>query len=329
MRPKLDKGRAETCEACAVGRCVADVAQREAWTAVQAALARRVCVPRTHGMVEQYSTSTEGGISSLPSFLLPSEILRDFAATVLGPLLRRDAEHQMTLAPPHSLPLLQYVGGVDISFVKDSNLAVACLVVLKYPSMERCHTILHNCEVTEPYIPGFLAFREVPPLVELWNKAQPELRDAACVPQLLFVDGCGVHHPLRCGLASHLGVLLDVPSVGCAKNFLAVDGVTREAMNALFAVELQSDEGAEDKPCIKPIIGKSGMMWGYAATPNRKVKKPIFISPGHRIGYAEAAALVLSTCKHRVPEPIRAADLVSREYIRLMALNNVKEREAV
>ncbi|KAF8291473.1 putative endonuclease V [Trypanosoma cruzi] len=303
----------------------ADLAKkREMWEDVQRQLAGLVCVPH---ILESLEQCTEEDMKEVifftPTFALPQGLLDEFyASAVLGPQLRREAESRK-LALPSSLSPLRYVGGVDVSFLKGTNLAVACLVVMEYPNMRRCRTVYHQCEVTEPYIPGFLAFREVVPLVELMNK----LRDGNCAedmsvyPQLLLVDGCGVQHPLRCGLASHLGVVLDIPTVGCAKNFMAVDGMTRKSMQRLFEANDEDGGGAKTRtmaPFVKSMVGQSGALWGYAATPNAGVKKPIFISPGHRVGYAEAAALVLSMCKHRVPEPIRAADFSSREYIRRM-----------
>ncbi|RNF05399.1 endonuclease V [Trypanosoma rangeli] len=300
--------------------------KREMWSKVQEQLATHVCVPRTVGLLEQYTEGdTEKVNSFTPSFALPQGLLEEFDASILlGPQLRRDAEHRKTVLPLPLLPL-RYVGGVDITYVKGTNLAVACLVIMEYPAMRVCRTIFHQCEVTEPYIPGFLAFREVVPLVELIKKIRVESceEETPAYPQLLLVDGCGVQHPLRCGLASHVGVILDIPTIGCAKKFMAVDGMTRESMHLLF--ETNADDAHEAKkeslaPLVKPMIGRSGALWGYAATPNPSVRNPIFISPGHRVGYAEAAALALSMCKYRVPEPIRVADLSSRDYIRRMNL---------
>ncbi|ESL06283.1 endonuclease V [Trypanosoma rangeli SC58] len=305
-----------------------DIARkREMWANAQEQLATRVCVPRTVGILEHYTKGeTEKGDSFTPSFALPQILLDEFdVSTLLGPQLQRDAEHRKTAL---SLPLmpLRYVGGVDISYVRGTNLAVACLVIMEYPAMRVCRTIFHQCEVTEPYIPGFLAFREVAPLVELIKKVKGESceEETSVYPQLLLVDGCGVQHPLRCGLASHVGVILDIPTIGCAKNFMAVDGMTRESMHLLFETSADDAHGAKKEslaPLVKPMIGRSGALWGYAATPNPSVRNPIFVSPGHLVGYAEAAALVLSMCKHRVPEPIRVADLSSRDYIRRMNLS--------
>ncbi|KAH9582123.1 Endonuclease V [Trypanosoma melophagium] len=300
-----------------------DAIKREAWTVLQQEVAQLVCVPRTEGTVERYTTEGEEiSISPVP-FMLPYNLLREYSSTVLGPQLYQDFNRCSNLSVSSSfLPVLRYVGGLDISFVKGSSLAVACLVVLEYPSMRQIRVFLHHCEVTEPYIPGFLAFREAGPIMELIENVRSTLLEEGCFPQLFLVDGCGVHHPLRCGLASHLGVLLDVPTIGCAKNLIYVDGITREATNQLFTTSENDSHHTEMGPIVKPIIGQSGLLWGYAATPNSDVKKPIFVSPGHRIGYAEATALVLSMCKHRVPEPIRAADSAARECIRLMTVQS-------
>ncbi|ORC92933.1 putative endonuclease V [Trypanosoma theileri] len=314
---------------------VCDTKKRGAWTVIQQELAERVCVPRTEGTVELYSNEEEDDdekkYNSFVTFMFPHNLLKEYSSTVLGPQLYRGFSRCSSLSPCFSiLPVLRYVGGVDVSFVKGSSLAVASLVILEYPSMQRLRVFLHHCEVTEPYIPGFLAFREVGPIIELIGNARGTLMKEGCFPQLLLVDGCGVHHPFRCGLASHLGVKLDIPTIGCAKNFMSVDGITRERMNELFTTAENKENHSEISPVVKPIIGQSGLLWGYAITPNSHVKKPIFVSPGHRIGYAEATALVLSMCKHRVPEPIRAADSTSRECIRLMTVqSNSLESENV
>lgn len=298
------------------------------WASMQKRLAAEVCVPNTNGMVELYEEGTECVKAPRDSFLLPHHLVEEFASSAIGPQLERDERRRGR----HSPPILRHVGGVDISFIQGGDTAVACLAVMEYPSMKVCRTFVQRCEVKEPYITSYLAFREAGPLVQLIESVRDELFEEAYFPQLLLVDGCGVHHPLRCGLASHLGVVLDIPTVGCAKKFLSIDGITRDSMDARFAEEhtvasrrfegtyLSSSSGLCEA-CFVPIIGESGRLWGYAATPNRRVKNPIFISPGNRVGYAEAAALAVSMCKYRVPEPIRAADLHSREFIRRIQLN--------
>eukprot|EP00730_Choanoeca_flexa_P019023 TRINITY_DN9278_c0_g1_i2.p4 TRINITY_DN9278_c0_g1~~TRINITY_DN9278_c0_g1_i2.p4 ORF type:complete len:176 (+),score=29.03 TRINITY_DN9278_c0_g1_i2:4861-5388(+) len=111
-----------------------------------------------------------------------------------------------------SIDELQYVGGVDISFIKDDNVnACAALVVLQLPDLKVVYERFAMVELTAPYVPGFLAFREVSHLVQLVSELkdnQPEL-----VPQVILVDGNGVLHHRSFGLACHLGVLTDIPTV--------------------------------------------------------------------------------------------------------------------
>lgn len=206
---------------------------------------------------------------------------------------------------------LTVVAGVDISFVKDTDLAVASLAILSFPSLEVIHTAMHHVRMTEPYIPGYLAFREVPlvqPLLEEVKKMSPEI-----YPQMVFVDGNGIHHPRRCGFASHLGVLCDIPTIGCAKNLLAVDGLGKNEAQQNLTQWYEKDKKGPIMPLVSP---NSKLFWGYAAFTGNSTKNPIFVSPGHRVSFETAMALVLAVTLFRVPEPIRQADLLSRKYIK-------------
>lgn len=256
--------------------------------------------------------------------------------------LERDVARQMALIQSaHSeLPSLSYVGGMDISFVPNSDEGIVSLVVLSYPELSRVRVFTQACRLTEEYMVGYLAFREAPHLQRLWEESLPEMRLVGCVPQLLIVDGCGTHHVRRAGLALHIGVSLDIPTIGCAKNMLMVDGVTaEEVIHAVQQKQAQCHRRTErNGTCtsptksllmgqipvgpLYPIVGHhtlpSPVLYGYAAMTSASAKKCIFISPGNRIGYAMSVALVLTMCRHRIPEPTRLADLDSRELIRQM-----------
>ena len=218
---------------------------------------------------------------------------------------------------PTLLPLT-VVAGIDISFVKNTDLAVASLCILSFPELKVIHTIMRHVRMTEPYISGFLAFREVPliaPLIEEVRRTLPQ----SMHPQLLFVDGNGVHHPRRFGFASHLGVVCDIPTIGCAKKLMCVE----DLKNSVVSDSLERWTGLEHKGPIMPLIGESGCapnlkktLWGYAALTGNSTKNPIFISPGHRIGFTTALIMTVMVTLFRVPEPIRQADLLSRAYIR-------------
>lgn len=157
-----------------------------------------------------------------------------------------------------------------------------------------------------PYIPEYLAFREVGFLVEAVSKlrrAKPHL-----LPQIILVDGNGMLHPRGFGIACHLGVLTDIPTVGVAKTLFHVDGIEKHA--------------DEIKNCLKssgdsfPLEGDSGTIWGMALRSTQQSHNPIYISVGHKTGLETAVRLAHACCQYRIPEPIRQADIRSRAYIK-------------
>ncbi|GET93307.1 endonuclease V, putative [Leishmania tarentolae] len=232
--------------------------------------------------------------------------------------IRFDRDQQSAAAVAQKLPALTLVGGVDISFVPNSDDGVACLAILRYPTMEHVQTYMHRCTLREPYISGFLAFREIQPVCELFDSVRAELLATQTMPQLLIVDGNGVQHPRRCGLATHLGVVLGIPTIGCAKKMLQMDGLTREAVEAALETLGEAASSSPSLPRLLPLLSTSSprQLYGYAVQGHRNsVKKCIYVSPGHCIGFAVATALVITMLRHRIPEPVRAADLNSRAYI--------------
>eukprot|EP00730_Choanoeca_flexa_P019020 TRINITY_DN9278_c0_g1_i1.p3 TRINITY_DN9278_c0_g1~~TRINITY_DN9278_c0_g1_i1.p3 ORF type:complete len:252 (+),score=46.54 TRINITY_DN9278_c0_g1_i1:4753-5508(+) len=208
-----------------------------------------------------------------------------------------------------SIDELQYVGGVDISFIKDDNVnACAALVVLQLPDLKVVYERFAMVELTAPYVPGFLAFREVSHLVQLVSELkdnQPEL-----VPQVILVDGNGVLHHRSFGLACHLGVLTDIPTIGVGKNLLCVDGLEREAIQALSPVHLH--QGGDSFP----LVGTSGRTLGAAVRCVNTSTNPVFVSIGHKVTLATAVAICCKTARHKLPEPVRQADLRSRDYLK-------------
>eukprot|EP00668_Euglena_longa_P001619 GGOE01001912.1.p1 GENE.GGOE01001912.1~~GGOE01001912.1.p1 ORF type:complete len:1281 (-),score=336.11 GGOE01001912.1:239-3772(-) len=160
-----------------------------------------------------------------------------------------------------------------------------------------------------PYISGFLAFRECPHLVELVSELRSNRPDL--VPQILLVDGMGVLHPRGLGLASHLGVLTDLPTIGVGKTFLNVDGLRKDAVLQEIRKHLLKSGSAWE------LQGESGRILGAAFRSTEDAPNPVFISRGHRITLGTALEVVRRCCKYRVPEPIRLADKGSREYLRV------------
>jgi len=144
----------------------------------------------------------------------------------------------------------------------------------------------------QPYVPGFLAFREVPVLLFLFDrlhKTRPELW-----PQLLLVDGNGILHQNQCGLACHIGVLLNIPTVGVGKTLFYVDGLSKDK------VKIQCEKDINKAGDYSMLVGDSGRVWGAAVRNSEGAINPIFVSVGHRIELALALKCVLKLSLFRV-----------------------------
>ncbi|KAM7035464.1 endonuclease V isoform 1-T1 [Acridotheres tristis] len=204
---------------------------------------------------------------------------------------------------------LQRVGGVDLSYIKgDESRACASLVVLSFPALEVLYQDCRMVTITAPYVAGFLAFREVPVLVEAVQRLQQE--EPQLQPQVLLVDGNGLLHPRGFGTACHLGVLTDLPCIGVAKNLLHVDGLVRDELHREQVRSLQRSGETF------PLTGTSGKVLGMVLRSYNNSSKPLYVSVGHRVSLATAVRLVTACCRFRIPEPIRQADIRSREYLR-------------
>lgn len=130
------------------------------------------------------------------------------------------------------------------------------------------------------------------------------------MPQVLLVDGNGVLHQRGFGVACHLGVLTDLPCIGVAKKLLQVDGLENNSLHKEKIVLLQA--GGD----MFPLMGNSGTVLGMALKSHDRSTKPLYVSVGHRISLEVAVRLTHHCCRFRIPEPIRQADIRSREYIR-------------
>ncbi|NXP24406.1 ENDOV Endonuclease, partial [Scytalopus superciliaris] len=222
-------------------------------------------------------------------------------------LVQRDTEGWQS---EPSFAGLRRVGGVDLSYIKgDESSACASLVVLSYPALQVLYEDCRMVALTAPYVAGFLAFREVPSLVEAVQRLQQE--EPQLSPQVLLVDGNGLLHPRGFGVACHLGVLTDLPCIGVAKNLLHVDGLARDE---LHREQIRSLQRAGD---TFPLTGTSGTVLGMVSWGgHNNSSRPLYVSVGHRVSLDTAVRLVRSCCRYRIPEPIRQADIRSREYIR-------------
>jgi len=188
---------------------------------------------------------------------------------------------------------ISYVAGVDISVNRALDTATAAVVVLKYPELYPVEIRKLSRRIPYPYIPGLLSFREAPLILETCQMLNIE-------PDLLMVDGQGIAHPRRMGLACHLGLILNIPTIGCAKSLLcgkySVPGNKRGEFREII-------DGND-------TIG--------IALRSRTGVKPIFISPGHLICLQSAARWTLNCCRgYRLPEPTRLAHLAAGQ-------NNIK-----
>ena len=177
------------------------------------------------------------------------------------------------------------VACADISYSKQSDIFFAAVVLLAYPSMEVIEEVCVIERAPFPYIPGLLSFREGPAVLKAFEGLQN-------VPDIVIFDGQGIAHPRGIGLASHMGLLLDTPSIGCAKKRL---------------VGVHGDVGHEAGDYADLVLDEQVV--GAALRTKKKVS-PVFISPGHKIGTRKACDVVLSCCRgYRLPEPIRKAHL--------------------
>ncbi|TNE48726.1 MAG: endonuclease V [Deltaproteobacteria bacterium] len=208
---------------------------------------------------------------------------------------------------------IQYIAGVDISFVKESNTeACVCLAILDYHNLD--HVVYHQCKkvaLTQPYIPGFLAFREIDHILEVLQEleqAHPEW-----MPQMIMVDGNGILHPRGLGLASHLGAVTDLPTIGVAKNFLWIEDLAdfnRDIIRERAQAELHTVGSSF------LLKGRSGVVHGACLRSTEDSVNPIYVSVGHRVSLDDALVICTHTAQFRIPEPVRQADKISRTFLR-------------
>ena len=181
----------------------------------------------------------------------------------------------------------KFIAGVDISVDQAHGVATGAVVVLNYPELKLVETQVAAGEVTFPYVAGLLSFREAP------------LTLAACerlktTPDLILLDGQGVAHPRRFGLASHLGLFLDTPTIGCAKSRLCGSHQMPGEQPGSYAELIDRDE----------TIG--------VALRTKMGTKPIYVSIGHKVDLETAIYWVMECCRgYRIPEPTRLAHLAA------------------
>jgi len=189
---------------------------------------------------------------------------------------------------------IKTIAGADVSLNRFGKIAYACVVVLSYPELKVLEIGNAQMEVALPYIPGLLSFREIPVLLKAYESLKIK-------PDLVVVDGQGIAHPRRLGIAAHFGMVTGIPTIGCAKSILY--GVPR----ATLAEEKGSIEFLYDKQNKEEKIG--------ALVRSKNKTKPLVVSPGYKVSIQQAIDITLVCIKlHRLPEPTRFAHMYGNEY---------------
>ncbi len=302
------------------------------------------------------------------------------SAAIAGTSKGNDNDDQKTTRTCTDTSTLQQqrdCGVTDSAVTAPVNRDSACvsLVIQEFPSMTSVYQDYQMVTLSVPYIPGYLAFREVPHIISMFDRLK--MKRPGLWPDVVMVDGNGSLHHRACGVACHVGVMLDLPCLGVAKTLLSVDGLTRSKVDKLTEDLLQRVEAhrqsrqavtagmstasapsssssatksiattaepsstaaaaaaavaAAKRGCVSkdpriidaeshvywlPLVGDSGTTRGALVLPTSTGRRPLYVSPGHRLSLATAVRITQQSSFHRVPEPIRAADLGSREFIR-------------
>jgi deoxyribonuclease V len=204
--------------------------------------------------------------------------LKDLQLSLATQVIRED---QFEHFPP------DLIAGADVGFEQGGEVTRAAIVLLEYPSLKCVEYQIARIKTLMPYIPGFLSFRELPALQAAWETLSQK-------PDLVMVDGQGISHPRRLGIASHFGVQVGVPTIGVAKKRLCG-----------HYQDLPEEVGSQ-----QPLIDKGEQLgWAWRS---KKRCNPLFIAPGHRVSL-DSALLWVQRCMagYRLPEPTRWADAIA------------------
>jgi deoxyribonuclease V len=185
---------------------------------------------------------------------------------------------------------ISLIAGVDVAYIKNSDDLIAAVVVLDASTLEVVEQVVVEDKAAFPYIPGLFSFRELPSLLKAFAKLEN-------TPDLVVCDGQGIAHPRRFGLACHLGLVLDVPAIGCGKSRL-----------------LGEFEEVADERGARSLLVDKGDVIGHVLKTQRNIK-PVYISVGHRIDIDTASEWVLKLSpKYRLPETTRLSDQLVKRY---------------
>lgn len=198
--------------------------------------------------------------------------------------IQKDLQEQIVLEK--SLENFSRIAGVDVSFSKEKDKATCGVIIFSFPELSVIERRVETTEIKFPYIPGLLAFREGPSVLSAFDKLETE-------PDLIMFDAQGIAHPRGIGLASHMGLILGKPSIGCAKTRLCGEY-----------------EEPEEKQGSFSYLKKEGKIIGAVLRTKEKIK-PVFVSTGHEIDLEICIRTVLECCRgYRLPEPTRQAHLL-------------------
>jgi len=190
---------------------------------------------------------------------------------------------KIRLHPPKK-PMTK-IAAADVSYSKRNGMFYGAFLIFTYPELNLIEGADASGQASFPYIPGLLTFREAPILLQAFSRLQAK-------PDLILWDGQGIAHPRSMGIAAHLGLLLNLPSIGCAKSRLI--GVHGEL--------------AREKGSAVPLVIQDRTIGMVVRT--RDERKPVFVSPGHKMDMETSVKVVLSLCRgYRIPEPLRRAHI--------------------
>ncbi len=203
--------------------------------------------------------------------------------------IQADLREKVLLQSESNFESIQTIAAADVSSHKSENILYAAVVIMQFSPLKFINCYWEIAPARFPYVPGYLSFREAPIIVEIFKKISHP-------PDVLLCDGQGIAHPRGLGLASHLGLFLDLPTIGCAKSVLVGN----------------YEEPGPSRGDQSPLIYQ-GRQVGVALRTRSHVK-PVFISCGHKIGLSEAIRIILHVSpRYRIPEPLRIAHQMVNE----------------
>jgi deoxyribonuclease V len=201
--------------------------------------------------------------------------------------IQNQMKSRIILENGSELKNISKIAGADVSYDKSTNTVYAAVIVFSFPELVLLEENHASQEASFPYVPGLLVFREGPTLIKAFEETNQE-------PDIIIFDGQGIAHPRGIGIATHMGILLDKPSIGCAKTVLIGD----------------FEEPEKTADSYTPLV-KNGVQLGVALRTKDRVE-PVFVSIGHKIDLPTAIDIVMKCSRgYRLPEPIRQTHILS------------------